>query len=353
MGFFTGANDALQELMIEQETRQRQKMLDAIEAEDRRSRMEDRKSNRAIQEENAKSLRASREQAADLSKQNIADKFEESTAMGTELDDAGAGILSAAGRGSKIKRTPVEGSLRVTAGLGAPTAENPLGLDTSTAPAAKIVDGKRLFAGTAKQQEEGKKRETRASYINSLPAGPERSYYEAQDAVGDTTPGAYVPPRTQAKPPSVLEYEYAKSQGYTGTYQQYQNEDANRRARAAKAPSAPQVFYGEDGKPHAIQFMPDGTSREVPLPAGMSGKIQPKKVKTPAEIEAERRAAARGTATGKADVAGSGGTISAVLGGIFGGGPQRTGAAAPAAAGAPPAIEEWVRDATGKMVRKQ
>lgn len=32
-----------------------------------------------------------------------------------------------------------------------------------------------------------------------------------------------------AKPPSAQEYEYAKSQGYKGTFEQYQNEDANRR----------------------------------------------------------------------------------------------------------------------------
>ena len=37
------------------------------------------------------------------------------------------------------------------------------------------------------------------------------------------------------KPASVQEYEYAKTQGYKGTFTQYQNEDANRKAKASGA----------------------------------------------------------------------------------------------------------------------
>jgi hypothetical protein len=302
MGFFTGASDALQEALIQQEEQRRREMLDAIAADDRRSRDEDRKTNREIQRENMESQKAARTQAEALQKQKIADAFEESTAMDTELDEAGAGILEGAGRGAHIKRTAPSVSARVTDGLGAPTADNPLGLDTSTAPAVKMVEGKRLFGGTAKQQAEAKQRESRSAYIKGLPAGPQRSHLEAQDATGDTSLPAtlYDAPKEPTKPSSVLEYEYAKSQGYKGTFAQYQNEDANRRERAAARPSAPQIFYGDDGKPRAIQFMPDGTSREVPLPAGMSGKIQPKPVKTAAEIEKERFAGAKGAAEGKA-----------------------------------------------------
>lgn len=39
--------------------------------------------------------------------------------------------------------------------------------------------------------------------------------------------------KQNALPASAQEYEYAKTQGYTGTYEQYQNEDANRKAKAA------------------------------------------------------------------------------------------------------------------------
>lgn len=40
---------------------------------------------------------------------------------------------------------------------------------------------------------------------------------------------------TKAQPASVQEYEYAKANGFTGTYSQYQNDDANRKAVVAKA----------------------------------------------------------------------------------------------------------------------
>jgi hypothetical protein len=42
----------------------------------------------------------------------------------------------------------------------------------------------------------------------------------------------------KSQPVSVQEYEYAKKDGYKGTFSQYQNEDANRRASVARAGSA-------------------------------------------------------------------------------------------------------------------
>lgn len=45
----------------------------------------------------------------------------------------------------------------------------------------------------------------------------------------------YKPKEEPAKTASVQEYEYAKSQGYKGTFSQYQNEDANRKAVATGA----------------------------------------------------------------------------------------------------------------------
>lgn len=90
------------------------------------------------------------------------------------------------------------------------------------------------------------------------------------------------------------------------------------RPQTPDKPGAPQIFYSEDGKPHAIQFGPDGAV-EVPLPPGLAGKTAPKPAsKTPAEIEAEAAARARGTAAGKEDASG-GGLFDAVAG-IFNGG---------------------------------
>lgn len=44
-----------------------------------------------------------------------------------------------------------------------------------------------------------------------------------------TQTALYTAPERVTKPPSVQEYEYAVAQGYTGSYTQYQNEDANRK----------------------------------------------------------------------------------------------------------------------------
>jgi hypothetical protein len=292
MGFFTGAAEGLQDALVEQEMRRRQAMLDAINAESRKSQEEDRRSNREIQRENMLSAKAQREQSEADAKQGAADKFENSTAMGTELDDAGAALLEGAGRGSHIKPATIAAS-PITAGADGSVKILP------------VVGGKRIFAGTAKQQDEDTQRKARAAYIQSLPPGDERKFYEAQDAVGDRTPSAYVPPHV-TKPQSQLEYEYAKSQGYTGSYQQYQNEDANRKAPHDK-PVPPQIVY-RDGVATSVQYTPGAGWVEVPLPAGVTGKTAPKPAaKTPEQIETERRAAAKGTAEGKAAAAGANG----------------------------------------------
>ncbi len=66
---------------------------------------------------------------------------------------------------------------------------------------------------------------------------PGQTHYAYDPATGSYKPTASVPANEPAGPTSVQEYEYAKKQGYTGTYEQYQNEDANRKARAAAGPT--------------------------------------------------------------------------------------------------------------------
>lgn len=340
MGFFTGASDALQELLVEQEKKKRQDMLDAILMEDRKSLREDRKTNREIQRDNAASLKAQREEAAAAAKQAAADKFENSTAMGTELDDAGAGILEAAGRGSHIKRTPVSGSLRVTNGLGPSTADNPLGLDTSKAPAATIVEGKRLFGGTAKQQEDARQRESRAAYIASLPVGSRpRQVLEAQDATGDNSISASVFDDPDEKRRQSLE----------------DREHLLRVAASLRPPREPRARFdvklgkNASGQDVIIRTNVDGGAIEViPVPDGVTIN-KPAQPKTPAELEAEARARARGTATGKTDVKPASGGILSSLAGIFGSGPQRTGATPPAGSTGAPNIGDTKTFPNGKV----
>lgn len=84
---------------------------------------------------------------------------------------------------------------------------------------------------------------TAASYLNNFVATSQYSTSsQALQAIQNApdpvtaqtiaTQTGLVAPVSKGLPASAQEYEYAKSQGYTGTFQQYQNEDANRKARA-------------------------------------------------------------------------------------------------------------------------
>jgi hypothetical protein len=77
----------------------------------------------------------------------------------------------------------------------------------------------------------------------------------------------------EADPQSVREFKYAQTQGYKGTYQQYQNEDANRRAPRISVSAG-----GGDDKPLTVNEaqllgVPVGTSRMAV--AGMTPKKAP------------------------------------------------------------------------------
>ena len=58
--------------------------------------------------------------------------------------------------------------------------------------------------------------------------------------VSDITPASTL--NLKGLPASAAEYEYAKSQGYTGSFEQYQNEDANRKLKASGAGSLGGMF---------------------------------------------------------------------------------------------------------------
>lgn len=67
--------------------------------------------------------------------------------------------------------------------------------------------------------------------------------------------------QTETKlPVSAQEYEYAKLNGYTGSYEQYQNEDANRKAKAAANPYASELPSGfSSATQQAINELQSGT----------------------------------------------------------------------------------------------
>jgi hypothetical protein len=71
------------------------------------------------------------------------------------------------------------------------------------------------------------------------------------DPSNPSTP-VYTAPAKETKPPAAQEYEYAKSQGYKGTFEQYQNEDANRRRSVTNVNTGPQQgALDQDGLEYA------------------------------------------------------------------------------------------------------
>jgi hypothetical protein len=86
----------------------------------------------------------------------------------------------------------------------------------------------------------------------------------------------YTAPKEPTKPTSAQEYEYAQSQGYQGTYAQYQNEDANRKLTGSGQGAKPyftyQPTYDAQGRPTgAIRFDARGGKPEFIDVGSMTG----------------------------------------------------------------------------------
>lgn len=327
MSWLTGASDALQQALIDEQVRRRQAMLDQFSLDDRRERAMDRRQGRKIQDENLSSLKEQRTAAAEKSKQDRAKGVAELLSPDAELDANTEQVLADGGLSALVKKTPITTSVQATEGLGAATPDNPLGLDTTTKNPLKVDGGRSVFGGTAKQVEEARKRAARAEYIKGLPPSEMKTYLEAQDATGDNSlpPALAVPPKPQPK--QVI------GSSRTGYFQL--NPDGSKTMVVppapdkAPAPHAPQIFVGDDGKPRAIQFGPNGQAIEVPLPPGIAGRTAPPK--TPATIEAEAAARAKGTATGKAQAPSAPGIFDRITAFL-----KPSTAHAPAAGGAAP-----------------
>lgn len=91
-------------------------------------------------------------------------------------------------------------------------------------------------------------------------------------------PDAFYPavpkPETAAEsalPVSAKEYEYAKTQGYKGTFQQYQNEDANRKRPTAGGITVPVVIQTSEGP----QLLNRSTGTTSPIKTAGGDVVQP------------------------------------------------------------------------------
>jgi hypothetical protein len=188
-----------------------------------------------------------RQRAEETRKAAIQELAVSSLIAGADGDLANAQLL--ADKAVKLKFDPIEAKIK--AGLDnlnlikndpTTTAEEKARADTMTASLEAYKAS--LTQQRSVAEDVSKIATTAASYIGNFVAT--QAYPTAAQAIQaiqkapDTvtaqtiaTQTGLVSPVAKNLPASAQEYEYAKSQGYTGTYQQYQNEDANRKAKAA------------------------------------------------------------------------------------------------------------------------
>jgi hypothetical protein len=77
-------------------------------------------------------------------------------------------------------------------------------------------------------------------------------------------------PKDEAKPASVQEYEYAVKNGYTGSYQQYQNDDANRKRAVTN------VYGGTGSSPEVdswVKLINTGQAKITSVPASLKNAV--------------------------------------------------------------------------------
>jgi hypothetical protein len=248
-------SDALQQLLVQREVQKRQAMLDALAAQKQQDETADKQTQRRIQEAQLAQFEDVRRAQADAARQQLASHVADTLPPDAELDPETEKTLRAGGLGALVAQTPATTALRVVNGLGTPTADNPLGLDTG--PATTETPGKTTFRGTAKQIEAERQRRARESYIQGLPAdSPVRQFLAAQAATGDTSlPPALFTPKEEKHSAAYTEWQDAvKSGGYRGSFTDYQNEDANRRRPVVNVSAA-----NSDDVKETVKGMQDGT----------------------------------------------------------------------------------------------
>lgn len=77
-----------------------------------------------------------------------------------------------------------------------------------------------------------------------------------EEQAGQSFPMVQKPPTGESLPASAKEYEYAKAQGYKGTFEDYQNADANRRRPVVNVGSGAEPLVpimGPDGRPVLVR----------------------------------------------------------------------------------------------------
>lgn len=317
MSFFTGASDALQEALIQQEQQKRQALLDSLQVQDRQEKARADQQNEQIREGQLEDMAAERRARTADANAKAAVSAANLLAPGQAIDAATAATLGNGGLGALVTQKPGTLASRSIQGTVQTTDGAPVVSDVTETPHA-ATDAQTVFAGTAKQQEAVRQQAARAAYIASLSDDdPTKKFLMAQDATGDKTlPSAlYATKKTQPTFHTVKGVGLVRVDSDGTPTVLMPSKDTT----GAKI-GTPQIFYGKDNQPHAIRFMPDGTAQEVQLPPGLLGKTPPKPTpKTVEQIQAEAEARAHGTAQGKAEGTPPG-WLSTVAGTVFGNG---------------------------------
>lgn len=175
---------------------------------------------------------------------------------GQNIDESTAGTLSKGKLGVLVKATPKFGEQSAAMPAG------PVGdalAATGQHAVAPTMSVDRTFTGTPQQNADLEQKKKAQELAQKL-SGVKDRQQAAQMVIAAGVPMAQVDDVLNAymgkeapKPTSAQEYEYAKANGYKGTYEQYQTEDANRRRPVTNIHNA-----GE-----GLDMSPDAMKRDV------------------------------------------------------------------------------------------
>lgn len=200
----SAAVDELTRVMAEQEAKKRQAMLDEI-MQRREARTDE------IQRSQLESVNEGREAANEQRRQGMAVGLAGLMRPGQRVDAETTDRLAQGGLGILVNR-------------GQQVA--PQG-DSETGGTMDIAD---TFAGTPAQLKAQEDEARQAKYLASLdPNSPEARALNYETMTGKNAPASMFEKKETPRSGIVGEYEYAKEGGYTGSFQEYQNEDANRK----------------------------------------------------------------------------------------------------------------------------
>lgn len=245
------AVDALTQLMVEREAKRRQDFLDSIAL---------RRENRAdeLQRDEMESRKKSREVADQGRQQDQAAKLAALMQPGQEVDDATAGILNKGNLGILIRQATEAG----------PT------------PEGETEDWRQTrneFAGTPAQLQLQRKQSAMADLLNNENLTPQqKAYIEAKMAGEDYNiePSMFDTQR-ETLTTDERNYRALKNQGYKGTFEQFLNEDANRKKSSGNGGGSPyftpQTAYNSQGIPVGTYSFDARTGKATMLPLPIEG----------------------------------------------------------------------------------